>query len=476
MNLLLLRPHYDTRYRPAGFPIGIAYLAAAAEAAGHRVRALDLILHPDWEAVLADTLAAERFDLVGISCMSVQYLGAVAAAARIHALAPDTPMVFGGAHPSIAPDQVLALDGVRFVIRGEGERPFLELLDALGRGSGFDAVGSLSFKQDGIVTHNPLRTDCPAPDDLPWPAYHLFAMERYFELEIPGSPSRHPRPFQIFTSRGCPYHCIYCHNLFGKGFRPRSPEHVVAEMRHLHDAYGVREFLIYDDNFTMDLARARRICELIVDSGMRVGLQFPNGIRADRVDEPLIEAMVAAGAHSITIGVETGSPRIQQLIRKNLRLDRVEAFLRLARRHRLVTHGFFMMGFPGETAADVWQTIRFARRSELDYAFFAFATPYPGTELHDLTVAQGLATRMLADDMDVTTPHIQTREINLRTLRRLYFTAYFLFYTRPRRLGRLLASLLRPGVAVKYLRGLGKYLLPALRQRRTAPLTPPEGP
>jgi anaerobic magnesium-protoporphyrin IX monomethyl ester cyclase len=468
MNILLLRPHYDTRHRPAGFPIGIAYLAAAAEQAGHCVRVLDLVLHPDWQPALAEALAAGRFDLAGISCMSVQFQGARAAAERIRALSPGTRMVFGGAHPSITPEETLGLAGVDFVIRGEGELPFLDLLAALESGAGLAEVGSLSFRDDGRAVHNPMRSAYPSPDELPWPAYHLFPMERYFELEIPGFPSRHPRPFQIFTSRGCPYRCIYCHNLFGKGFRPRAPESVLAEMRHLHDTYGVREFLVYDDNFTMDLARARRICELILASGMRIGLQFPNGIRADRVDEPLIEAMVAAGAHSVTIGVESGSPRIQKLIRKSLRLEKVAECLRLARRHGLVTHGAFILGFPGETVADAWQTIRFARRSELDYAFFAFATPYPGTELHDLAVAQGLPMRMVADDMDVTTPHIDTREMGLRKVRWMYLLAYGMFYTRPRRLARFLASLFRPRMLAKYVRGLGKYVLPAIFPNRTS--------
>jgi len=466
MKVLLLRPHYDAHHRPAGFPIGLGYLAAVLERAGHTPVALDLVLYRDWSAELRRVLAAHEFGLAGISCMGVQYRGACQTGQALREIAPHVPVVFGGAHPSITPAETLQLPMVDFVVRGEGEFPLAALADALERGTDPAHVPALSYRRGDAVVHNPPARECPAMDDLPFPAYHLFPMAEYFRMEIPGFPTRHPNPMQIFTSRGCPYRCIYCHDLFGKRFRPRSPENVLQEMRLLYDTYGVREFLIYDDNFTMELDRARAICRGIIDSGMTVGLQFPNGIRADRVNEDLLRLMVRAGTHSITIGVESGSPRVQRLIRKGLQLEKVAEFLRLARRHGVTTNGSFIIGFPGETAADVWQTIRYARRSALDYAFFAFATPYPGTELAEITRRQQLRTQLLDTAMDVTTPHIETREISIARQKWLYFMAYLAFYTRPRRLGRLLGSLFRPGMRGKYWRGVLKYLSPVLRHRK----------
>lgn len=465
MNILLIRPQYDARHRPAGFPIGLGYLAAVLEQAGHTVTTLDLVLFPEWERALDQALAGGDVDLAGLSCMSVQYEGACRTAAYLRRRMPGVPILFGGAHPSITPEETLAHDFVDLVIRGEGERPLLELATALESGADLVTVPGLSFRHDGRTIHTPLADHYPSPDELPFPAYHLFPMERYFRMEIPGFPTRHPNPMQIFTSRGCPYHCIYCHNLFGKGFRPRRPDNVVAEMTFLHSRYGVGEFLIYDDNFTMDQERAREICRRILAAELPIGLQFPNGIRADRVDAELLDLMMAAGTHSVTIGVESGSPRIQKMIRKSLRLEKVETFLRMARRRGLVTSGSFILGFPGETAADVRQTIRFARRSDLDYAFFAFATPYPGTELHHLVETQGLRMHLVDNAMDITTPHIETRELSLGRQRFYYFLAYALFYTRPRRLGRFLASLFQPGVLRKYIQALKKYIFPALKNR-----------
>jgi anaerobic magnesium-protoporphyrin IX monomethyl ester cyclase len=465
MNVLLVRPQYHSHHRPAGFPIGIGYLAAVLRHAGHAVRLLDLVLSADWEADLTRMLMDENFDLLGISCMSVQFQGACQTGRLARKLRPHLPIVMGGAHPSITPAETLGLDFVDFVIRGEGEMPLLDLVAAMCGQRPFAEAGSLSYCQGTRVIHNQLYGALPAPDEIPMPAYDLLPMERYFQMEIPGFPTLHPRPFQIFTSRGCPYQCIYCHDLFGKRFRPRSPENVLSEMRHLYDRYGVREFLIYDDNFTFDQDRARRICQLILESGMRVGLQFPNGIRADRVDDALLEAMTAAGTHSITIGIESGSPRVQKMIRKGLSLEKVTAFLRQAHGRGLVTHGSFIIGFPGETVRDVLQTIRYARRSELDFAFFAFATPYPGTELYSMVMEQGLPLRLLDDAMDVTTPHIRTAEMSTFTLRLLFVLAYLLVYTRPRRLLAFVRSLFQDGMLRKYITALQKYLLPAVQGR-----------
>ncbi|MBN2431929.1 MAG: radical SAM protein [Acidobacteria bacterium] len=468
MKVLLLRPHYDAHHRPAGFPIGLGYLAAVLAQAGHTPVPLDLVLYRDWPTELRRVLATHEFGLAGISCMGVQYRGACQAGRVLRERAPDMPVVFGGAHPSITPDETLQLDFVDYVVRGEGEFPLTGLADTLEQGGDPVLIPALSYRRGETIVHNPPARQSPAMDDLPFPAYHLFPMAEYFRMEIPGFPTRHPNPMQIFTSRGCPYLCIYCHDLFGKRFRPRSPENVLHEMRLLYDTYGVREFLIYDDNFTMDLPRARAICRGIIESGMTVGLQFPNGIRADRVNEDLLRLMVQAGTHSITIGVESGSPRVQRLIRKALQLEKVEEFLRLARRYGVTTNGSFIIGFPGETVAEVWQTIRYARRSDLDYAFFAFATPYPGTELAEITRRQRLRTQLLDTAMDVTTPHIETREISIPRQKWLYFMAYLAFYSRPRRLVQLLAGLFRPGMMAKYFRGILKYLSPALGHKNKA--------
>jgi hypothetical protein len=191
------------------------------------------------------------------------------------------------------------------------------------------------------------------------------------------------------TTRGCPYRCLYCHSILGKAFRTRTPASVLAELRHLHDQYGITDFQIIDDNFNLDLPRAKTICDLIVASGMKLTLSFPNAIRGDRVDEELIDKMAAAGTKFISYAVETGSPRLQKLIRKNLNLDQTFRAIEYTTATGIVTRGFFMLGFPTETVAEVERTIDFANASALCGATFFTVVYFPGTELYRLAQSMG---------------------------------------------------------------------------------------
>jgi radical SAM superfamily enzyme YgiQ (UPF0313 family) len=463
MHVLLVRPHYATHARPTGYPIGLGYLAAYLEKQGHQATILDLAGESDWRGSVRRQIDRDRYDLAGVTCMSVQYAGARQAAAYIRELCPELKIVFGGAHPTNVPKETLADDFVDFVAIGEGEAILHELLIAVHRNQEYAAIEGLAFKtQEGIQVNGPRRC-VPQLDDLPFPAYHLLDLNSYTAQEIPGFAPRKRPAIQIFTSRGCPFLCIFCHDIFGKKFRARSPENILKEMQLLYNQYGVREFLVYDDNFTMDIEHAKRICRLIVDSGMDISMQFPNGIRADRMDEELMDLMARAGTHSIAVGIESGNKRVQKLIKKGLILERVPQTIALARKYGITTCGFFMIGFPFETIAEINETIRFARQSELDHALFAIATPYAGTELFQLITNLGYDSHMDPENLDIMAPHIQTEHFTLRRIKWLHMKAHLLFYLQPRRLGRLIASLADIDMLTKYLRGLNKYLLQNFR-------------
>jgi len=463
MQVLLIRPNYPAGGRATGYPIGPAYLAAWLEQQGHTVRILDLAGERQWQSELTRCLAEKEFDLAGISCMSVQYEGAVQAARCIREICPQLKIVLGGAHPSCAPADTLRPSCVDYAVAGEGELPLSQLLDSLRSGEGFESIAGLGYKVDGEIRWQPPAKGQLDVDQLPFPAYHLLDLERYFRQEIPGFAPRKTPAIQIFTSRGCPYHCIYCHDIFGKSFRRRSPEHILRELQWLHTHHGVREFLVYDDNFTMNLSHAKEVCRRIIDSKMDLGIQFPNGIRADRMDAELMELMARAGTHSIAIGIESGSPRVQQLIRKDLNLQKVKECISLARKAGITTSGFFMIGFPTESRQEIHQTIRFARDSDLDHALVSIATPYPGTELAAMVQEKGYAVHMDQGNLDIMAPHIRTDQFSFRRIKWYHLKAYLWFYSRPRRLGSMLASLRHPAVFLKYLRGLNKYLFQNLR-------------
>ena len=215
MKILLIRPKSTYGDVVAGIPIGVTVLASVAEAAGHEVKILDIGLEEDPGESLARA-CKDRYDLAGISCMSVEFLGGVEVAEAIRRMSPSTHILFGGQHPTIMPEQVMKKDCIDSICVGEGEDIFSELLEYLDRGEELDGIEGLWFRRNGEVVRNPPRNGYVDVDAVPMPAYHLLDIERYFDLDFVRFPTADHRALQIFTSRGCPYRCIYCHDLFGK--------------------------------------------------------------------------------------------------------------------------------------------------------------------------------------------------------------------------------------------------------------------
>ena len=468
LNVLLIRPKSVYADVVAGIPIGLALLASVAERKGHRARILDIPLEKNPEAALQNILVSSHYDIAGLGCMSVEFLGGLKTAKEVRQRSPRTHIIFGGQHPTIMPQMVMQEDCVDSICLGEGENVWSEFLDRMAAQESLDGVAGLWYRHDGEVVANAPRRTYVNVDAVPMPAYHLLDIERYFDLDFVRFPTADRRAIQIFTSRGCPYRCIYCHDLFGKRFRGRKPELVWEEIKFLHDNYGVREFMVEDDIFNMDLARAKRICDLVIDSGMKLGFQFGNGVRLERFDEELMRKLALAGTHHMAVAIESANDRIQKLIRKNLKLDRLHEVLGWARRYRIETLGFFMLGFPGETVAEIHQTIRYACRSDFDEALFSIATPYAGTELNGLVRAAGAFEEGndLHDLMEGVV-RIRSAEWDHRKLLRLRRRAYFLFFLTRFRFLRVLGKMKSPKMFRRYWAAFTRNFIPFFQSQRS---------
>ena len=208
--------------------------------------------------------------------------------------------------------------------------------------------------------HRP-GSSIPDLDSLPYPDYSLVDLEAFSNQYLTFSAKIYQPHANILTTRGCAYRCMYCHHILGKKFRARSPENVLAEIRFLHERYGVTDFQIIDDIFNFDIDRAKTVCNLLIKSGLKLTLSFPNGVRGDIMDEELIDKMAEAGTKYVSYAVETASPRLQKLIRKNLDLDRVFRAIEYTAKAGIITRGFFMLGFPTETEAEALQSMNSPR-------------------------------------------------------------------------------------------------------------------
>jgi len=413
-----------------GLPISLLYLAAYLEHLGVSVAIYDGLIDFDWKDVkadsqgryhigvswgaMADRVQDYRPDVVGITnpfCDMAEY--AIRAAEEIKAARPDVVTVIGGPHATSCPEEFLSEKGsVDYVVRGEGEKALADLVNALSNGGDPRRVPSISYMDHGQVCSNPRGPFIKRLDDLPLPAYHLVPIEKYFDYVKGGYPSRftfeYPgseREVSIITSRGCPFHCVFCgnHLLMGRVWRHHSVRYVLTHMELLVRTYGVRHFHIEDDNLGLDTGRLRDLLDGIISKGWDITWDTPNGVRAHGWDREVLSRSRASGCTYLEFGIESGRQEtLDKIIKKGIRLDELERVLSICEHSKIDIHAFYVVGFPGETHADIDETFKFAKRVLWRYGVIPhlyMARPLRGTELHEICEKNGYLTRRLLPDM-----------------------------------------------------------------------------
>jgi radical SAM superfamily enzyme YgiQ (UPF0313 family) len=423
--------------------MGILYLASALRArlgGDVEVSYRDMRLERELPEALAAEIAG-RYDLVGISALNCEAEVVRALAKALRVSSPAAVIAMGGPYARNASAADMA--DMDWVFCGEADRSFPQAVEAhfFGRG-GLGSVPGLTWRvaPEGPLTANGGEDYITDLDTLPLPAWDLVPFDTYARRHNMNGSLRAARYAPLFTSRGCPYRCNYCHNLFGKTTRWRSAESVLGEIELLKSRYGVNEFQIIDDIYNLDKRRMRGIAaEIIRRYGRReLFFTFPNGVRGDILDTADLPLLRDMGVYDITFAIETASPRLQKLINKNLDVAKVGRAMDAAAAAGISVKGFFMLGFPTETAAELESTVRFALESRLTIAHFFFVMPQPGTPLHALAERESptaLQQATLGDYYEKKSWYERAYGFDLDRLRR---DAVYRFYLRPGRLLRVL--------------------------------------
>lgn len=437
MKILFLRPNSGIPVAPP--PIGLMYLAGylrKVRPGQDDIRVLDgrSELCPDEEVI--ETIREFDPDLVGITSFSMEKQAAHRYAALAKQHTPDCVTVIGGPYGTSDAAQALEDHHVDFAARGEGEMTIASIVDLLEKGQNPTELSGLGYRRNGAVVEGTFPELIADVDSIPYPAWDMIDLEKYFVFgkirRLTNPIQTRPRGMSIFSTRGCPYQCTYCHNVFGKKLRKRSVDNVLGEIRWLVEQFGIQEIEFIDDVFNLDCTRAKQICDGIIEADWDLALSFPNGLRADQMDEELVDKMKRAGAYRINYAIESGTPRIQKMIKKNLNLKRAREIVDYTAQKGISTGGFFMLGFRDETEEEAWNTINFALDSRLHTASFFILTPFPNTPMYDEALALGYDMNAIYSDYGAISANLS--QMSNRKLEQLRRAAFRKFYFNPQRI------------------------------------------
>lgn len=410
---------------------------------GTEVLLLDAKLDRGIERTISEALREFRPDAVGISALTAESFLAHKLAAAVKAAEPGMPVVIGGPYATSDPEGALGDAALDAAVIGEGEETFAELLRLIiSEGPRWKdpallrAVNGLAFRGEASVERSFPRAPITDLDSLPFPAWDLIDYRKFWAF--PSMATLGERPYlPLFASRGCPYHCAFCHNIFGKTFRPRSPENAADEVAVMH-GLGVRDIEVLDDIANCDPERFDGTLQLLLDRGLHSKLSFPNALRGDLLRESSAELLRSVGTGEISIAVETASERLQRYLGKHLSLPKVSRAIDMLADRRIFTRGFFILGLPTETPAELRATIEFAAASRLHLAMFFTPNPFPGTEFCEMFRRAGkLPAAEKSIDYEYFGAPFNGGTMSDREYRLLYRWAYCRFYLSPSRVGRI---------------------------------------
>jgi anaerobic magnesium-protoporphyrin IX monomethyl ester cyclase len=419
-------------------PLGMLYIAACLQRAGHEVRFFDggLMSHT---RILGE-VGTFAPDFAGIYSTAFGWAKARRTAADLKRLDRGLFVCVGGPYPIAGREHCLVEEAIDAAVTGEGELAVCEIVERLEAGASLEGVAGVVFRRDGEIVGNPPRPLNESLDSLPFPARELLGdAARY----IPPPGTYRSKPVAtLITSRGCSRRCLFCFQMDRerksgvRGVRYRSLENVLQEIELLL-AQGYREIKFLDDTLASDYARAMELARRIKARGLRF-TWFASAC-ANQVDLPLLRAFREAGCWAILIGAESGVQKNLNTLRKATTLDQIRQAVRAAKAAGLQVSTPFVFGIPGESYEEGLETIEFALELDPHLANFHALTPFPGTDLHEHHARFGTISGDLTDctyQGAAFEPFTMTRE-QIQELRQI---ALRRFYSRPRfLLGRLFA-------------------------------------
>ena len=394
MNILLFNPPETHQLRgsvPAvlesnrGYnpPLGLLFIAGVLERLGHSVTVIDAQVEELTYKEVDKLIEATDYDLLGLTVMTFTLIDSLKVSEISKKHNPDTPVVWGGTHLHIYPEETASMPEIDYVITGEGEVAIAHLCEYLTGGREWTDVDGVGTTADGKYLFNRAAAPVEDLDSLPFPARHLTKYKKYNSILAKSNVVT-----TMFTSRGCPYKCSFCDRpALRPNFRFRSALSVVDELEECVKL-GINEFIFYDDTFTVNRKRVSDICDEIIRRKLKIYWDCRTNINA--INKDLLIKMHAAGCVGVHYGVEAGTKKIQKVLRKNLNLDKVQKMFDDTRAIGIKVMAYWIIGNPTETRADVEEGFRFLQKLNADFVHIGTLMPFPATEIYLTGLRKGI--------------------------------------------------------------------------------------
>ena len=406
-------------------PLGLLYIASSLEKAGFQVFVFDPFFNNEEYIAKIKEISP---DLIGFSILTPSYVKAKKTITKIKSELPNAIYCGGGVHVTSLPEESLIELDLDFVILGEGEITMVETCKRLKAKKGLDTVEGIYYKDrlTNQVFKNKRREVIQNLDDLPYPAWHLLPMEKY--LIPPGyiRSAYMKRTIVIFTSRGCPWDCIFCSSniIFGRKTRFASVEYIIKSLEELIMKYNIDSFFFFDDTFTISKEWVNEFCNKIVEK--KINLKWGCQGRVDTITDELLMVMQRAGCIQIDFGVESGSQKVLNAIKKKITVEQIENAFALCKKYRIRPYASIMVGNPEEEVEDVLLTASLLKKIRPVYVSVCYSQPMPGSQLYKLAAEN----KWFVDDKNYclydwdfrkTIDPVMIIKLDKRTLRKLGF-------------------------------------------------------
>jgi|GEM_PF-1146001 len=425
MRVLFIFTNIDT-YNKKQYPHGIGALSAVLKKAGHQVDLFYLTGRQKKSKFLKE-LVAFSFDLIGISTTTNQWPIVKEFPAWIKEKYPAVPIILGGIHPTLVPEEVISTAGVDVVCRGEGELPLLELVEALENSRDYSLIKSLWVKKivDGqeVIIKNPLMPLVKELDSLPFADRKILD---YQNLLFNHSYEESPQEATVMAGRGCPFNCTYCCNNSLKKLYPsaqtyirkRSVDNVISELKYLQQNYFIKSFYFEDDTFTLDRRWVEEFCQKYQ---REIGLPFKIYVRPLTFDYELLKKLKEAGLYYVQIGVECGNEEFrQQKLKRNITNEQLVEIFSWFNELKIRSLAFMVIGWPDETKELINESMELVKKLRPYCAQISVYYPYPANELYHYCKKNGLLTTRTKTTFFCGLSTIKLKYLGSKELRQLH--------------------------------------------------------